>query len=156
MPTISFVNLVLLALAAVLAVGLAVTVMTPVRSDGAPEPRDRAPGDVDVVIRSRFHIDDTDGLSALLALRYQQHIAGSLTVYGPPGTRQLVDGLLRAESALVKLSEAESPRVPPSDVEVVEIHDGATFPVDGVTNQRGREHARAHHVRPAHGLHLPR
>jgi len=91
--------------------------------------------DVDTVLLSHLHIDHTGGLSAIIGMRYQQHIPGTLTIYGPPGTRRLVDGLVAAQAGLVELSRAENPQIaklPPSNVAVVEITGGAKTTLDGV------------------------
>jgi len=106
--------------------------------DGAAEQIAKAGhplSDVDSVILSHLHIDHTGGLSAIIGMRYQQHIPGTLTVYGPPGTQRLVDGLVAAQKGLVELSGAENPQItklPSSNVAVVEITDGARLTVDGV------------------------
>jgi ribonuclease BN (tRNA processing enzyme) len=91
--------------------------------------------DVDTVILSHLHIDHTGGLSAILGMRYQQHIPGTLTIYGPPGTQQMVDGIIASEKPLFDLDAASNPQVAqlaPSKVAVVEIIDGEKFSVDDV------------------------
>jgi ribonuclease BN (tRNA processing enzyme) len=91
--------------------------------------------DVDTVILSHLHIDHTGGLSAIIGMRYQQHIPGTLTIYGPPGTRELVDGILASGQPLLDLDAASNPQVAqlaPSKTVVVEITDGEKFAVDGV------------------------
>jgi ribonuclease BN (tRNA processing enzyme) len=91
--------------------------------------------DVDTVILSHLHIDHTGGLSAILGMRYQQHIPGTLTIYGPPGTPQMVDGIIASEKPLLDLIVASNPQVAqlaPSKVAVVEIIDGEKFSVDDV------------------------
>jgi predicted metal-dependent RNase len=67
--------------------------------------------DVDAIILSHLHIDHTGGLSAIIGMRYQQHIPGALTIYGLPGTRQLVDGILASEKPLLDLDAASNPQV---------------------------------------------
>lgn len=46
------------------------------------------------VFISHLHFDHTGGLAAVLGLRYQTDVPGVLTIYGPPGTRRLVDGIV--------------------------------------------------------------
>jgi len=91
--------------------------------------------DVDSVILSHLHIDHTGGLSAIIGMRYQQRIAGTLTIYGPPGTKELVDAIQSSETPLKNLDAAGNPQLaqlPPSTVAVVEVTDGKKFSLDGV------------------------
>ena len=91
--------------------------------------------DVDTIILSHLHIDHTGGLSAILGMHYQQHLPGTLTIYGPPGTRQVVDGIFASEKPLLALDAAGSPQVAqlaPSKVVVIEITDGEKLSVDGI------------------------
>jgi len=91
--------------------------------------------DVDAIILSHLHIDHTGGLSAIIGMRYQQHIPGAINIYGPPGTRQVVDGIIASEKPLLDLDVASNPqvaRLAPSQVAVVEIIDGEQFSVDDV------------------------
>lgn len=90
---------------------------------------------MDTIILSHLHIDHTGGLSALIGMHYQQHIPGTLTIYGPPGTRQMVDGIIASEKPLLDLDAASNPQViqlAPSKVTVIEITDGEKFSVDDV------------------------
>lgn len=88
---------------------------------------------VRAVFISHIHIDHTGGLFAVLGLRHQMGTPGKLTVYGPPGIRAMVDGLVAAI-----VPEAESgygvpgeDYVPPQGtVEVVELREGV-IPVAG-------------------------
>ncbi|WP_241127593.1 MBL fold metallo-hydrolase [Novosphingobium terrae] len=45
---------------------------------------------------SHLHYDHVGGVSALLGLRYQTSIYAPLPIYGPPGTKAMVDGLIAA------------------------------------------------------------
>ena len=88
------------------------------------------------VFISHLHFDHTGGLFAVLGLRHQTSVPGRLKIYGPPGTKQTVEGLLAAMEP-----EAESGYgipgadvIPPKDtVEVMEIRDGANIKLDGFT-----------------------
>ncbi|MDP5029223.1 MBL fold metallo-hydrolase, partial [Paraglaciecola sp.] len=47
---------------------------------------------VDAIFLSHLHFDHTGGLPAILSLRWQTETKSELTIYGPPGTKQTVDG----------------------------------------------------------------
>jgi ribonuclease BN (tRNA processing enzyme) len=85
---------------------------------------------VKAVLLSHLHFDHTAGLFGILSLRWQTNITSPLTIYGPPGTRTLVDGILAAMGPAVRAGyaypgEFKAPFEP--GVTVVEIRDGATF-----------------------------
>ena len=86
-------------------------------------------GQVKAVILSYLHFDHTAGLFGIIALRWQTSITAPLTVYGPPGTRQLVDGILSAMGTAMKAGYAYPGEVKPPQpsITVVEIRDGARF-----------------------------
>jgi ribonuclease BN (tRNA processing enzyme) len=91
--------------------------------------------EVNAVILSHLHIDHTGGLSAIVGMRYQQHIPGKLTIYGPPGTQRLVAGILVSQQPLVELDAAGNPQIaklPPSEVAAIEVIGGAKFGIGGV------------------------
>nr|WP_166179645.1 MBL fold metallo-hydrolase [Altererythrobacter segetis] len=86
--------------------------------------------EVKAVLLSHLHFDHTAGLFGILSLRWQTNIASPLAVYGPPGTRTLVDGILAAMAPAVRAGyaypgEFKAPFEP--GVTVVEIRDGASF-----------------------------
>lgn len=82
---------------------------------------------IDAIFISHLHFDHTGGLAAILGLRFQTSGRDPLTIYGPPGTRQLVDGILTSmvPGATANYGVAGAP---PADhrtgIEVVELHDG--------------------------------
>ena len=91
---------------------------------------------VRAVFISHIHIDHTGGLFAVLGLRHQMGSAGKLLVYGPPGIKAMVEGLVaaivpEAESGYGVAGEDYVP--PQGTVEVVELRDGATVKLDGFT-----------------------
>lgn len=86
------------------------------------------------IVITHIHADHVGGLFALLARRYQL-IDPPVTVYGPPGTRRMVEGMLAAMEPLILTSPAlpgAAPRNPADGVRVVEIGDGDSITVEGV------------------------
>lgn len=91
---------------------------------------------VRAVFISHIHIDHTGGLFAVLGLRQQMGAGGKITVYGPPGIRAMVDGLLAAIEPEARSGygvDGEDYVAPESLVEVVELPDGARVKFDGFT-----------------------
>ncbi len=87
-------------------------------------------GAVKAVVLSHLHFDHTAGLFGIISLRWQTSIYSPMTIYGPPGTRQLVDGILASMQPAVAAGyaypgEFERPFEP--GISVVEIRDGAKF-----------------------------
>jgi len=91
---------------------------------------------VRAVFISHIHIDHTGGLFAVLGLRHQMGSTGKLLVYGPPGIKAMVEGLVAAivPEAQSGYGIAGEDYVPPQGtVEVVELRDGASVKLDGFT-----------------------
>lgn len=87
-------------------------------------------GRVKAVVLSHLHFDHTAGLFGIVALRWQTNITSPLTIYGPRGTRQLVDGILASMGPAVEAGyaypgEVKIPFKP--GIAVIEIRDGARF-----------------------------
>lgn len=92
------------------------------------------PSTIDTVVISHLHFDHTGGLFALLGLRLQVPGPEALTIYGPPGTKAMVDGLLAAVAPATRLFNARSQDFasggePANGVSVVEISDGGTVDI---------------------------
>lgn len=91
-------------------------------------------GAVRTVFISHMHFDHTSGLFAVLGNRYMVG-APPITVYGPAGTKKLVDGLVAAMQPFVDIGPGGVPgdRLPPKDyVTVVEIPDGGSVQVGAI------------------------
>jgi len=77
---------------------------------------------------SHLHFDHMGGLFAILGMRYQTQVASPLTIYGPPGTRHMVEGLLAAMQPMSEVGAGfvGAPRRPvDAGIMVEEIADGA-------------------------------
>ncbi|WP_347304231.1 MBL fold metallo-hydrolase [Croceibacterium sp. TMG7-5b_MA50] len=88
---------------------------------------------VKAVFISHLHVDHTGGLAAVLGLRNQTNVREVLTVYGPVGTQELVNGIVESmrPSAAAGYGIPGQPWAPPeTTVRVVELHDGGDIQVD--------------------------
>lgn len=91
---------------------------------------------LDAVFISHLHFDHTAGLAAVLGLRFQTNATKTLVIYGPPGTRELVDGILASmmPGATAGYGVEGVPfKDPRKDVDVIELRDGARQTLGGLT-----------------------
>ncbi len=91
---------------------------------------------LDAVFLSHLHFDHIAGLFGVLGLRYALDIRRPLTIYGPQGTAELVEGLLTASQPTQRTGYGVGDRfADPADVlAVVELVDGqAVEPLPGIT-----------------------
>ena len=86
---------------------------------------------IHTIILSHGHIDHTGGLFAVLGTRFQEPIAGELTIYGPPGTQQMIDGIIAGLQPLARTMSAQVPTEAPNALQcnVIEITDGSLFTI---------------------------
>jgi ribonuclease BN (tRNA processing enzyme) len=92
-------------------------------------------GAVDTVFLSHLHLDHAGGLAAVIGLRWMNQFPGVLTVYGPPGTKAMVDGIVAsmAPPAALGFGLGKAPPEPAASVRAIEIGDGSTVQVGDVT-----------------------
>jgi ribonuclease BN (tRNA processing enzyme) len=94
-----------------------------------------SPMAVKTVIISHLHQDHVAGLYGLISLRWMMGAPTPITIYGPPGIDQLVDGIRRSLAPSEKIglpSGAPSPLALSDMVRVVVVNDGADFMVGGM------------------------
>lgn len=83
------------------------------------------------VFLSHLHFDHVGGMLAVIGLRMQLEVRGTLRVFGPPGTRELVDGLLAASRPAMRAGYGIPGQGFSTEVEVVELTDGDAVDLDG-------------------------
>ncbi len=82
---------------------------------------------------SHLHFDHTGGVMALLGLRMQLNARQTLTIYGPPGTKTLVDGLLAGMDPVMQAAYGMPGIAWKANVKVMELVDGSNVELNGVS-----------------------
>lgn len=106
--------------------------------DGAAEQLAKAGvplASIRTIFISHHHFDHTGGLFAILGMRYQTMVATPLTIYGPPGTRRMVEGLLAAMRPMAEVGRGfvgDAPRPVEAGIQIEEIADGARVTLDEI------------------------
>ena len=88
---------------------------------------------VRTVFISHLHLDHSGGLGAVIGLRWMNQFPGVLTVYGPPGTKEVVDGIVASMGppARIGFDLGALPPAPAGSVRAVELRDGQSTTLDG-------------------------
>jgi len=86
---------------------------------------------VRAVFLSHLHFDHTAGMLAVIGLRMQLETRGTLRVYGPPGTKAFIDGLLAASAPAMRAGYGIPGQGWSADIQTVELKDGSIVTVDG-------------------------
>lgn len=91
---------------------------------------------IDNVVLTHLHADHLGGLFALLAIRAHVGAPGTVQIYGPPGTQQLIDGFHTALGPILEIDagDAGGKKLTPQDIAVAhEIMPGDTVEFPGFT-----------------------
>ena len=90
---------------------------------------------VRTVFISHHHMDHTGGLAAVIGLRWMNTMPGVLTVYGPPGTRELVDGIVQTMRPQARVGFGLGTASPPPEgsVRVIELRPGDKVQLGALT-----------------------
>lgn len=88
-------------------------------------------GPVRHVFISHHHHDHTGGLAAVIGLRWMNNFPGQLTVHGPVGTREMVDGIVASlgPQGRIGFGLGKPPPPPAASVKVVEIAAGESVAI---------------------------
>ena len=94
----------------------------------------RSIGTIDTVFISHLHWDHTGGLAAVLGLRWMNNFETPITVYGPPGTAAVVDGIIASLRPQERVGFGTGARVadPAANITVYELADGEGVTIDAM------------------------
>lgn len=91
------------------------------------------PRAIDAVFISHLHMDHIGGLQGLIGLRWMTATPIPLTIYGPPGTHELIDGIVASMKPSARAGFGFGKFQPPDhSVRVVILDDGSDVTVAGV------------------------
>jgi ribonuclease BN (tRNA processing enzyme) len=82
---------------------------------------------------SHNHFDHTGGVMAVLGLRMQLNARNRLKIYGPPGTKALIDGLLAGMDHSMEAAYGMPGQSWNADIDVQELTDDSIIELDGLT-----------------------
>ncbi len=104
-------------------------------------------GEVDAIFLSHLHLDHTAGLAAVIGLRWMNEFPGTITVYGPRGTAEVVEGILASlgPPSRIGFGLGTSPPSPWAGVRVRELGDGDRVELGALAVSAA---ANSHFVRP--------
>lgn len=86
----------------------------------------RSVGEVRNVFLSHLHLDHTAGLAGVVGLRWMNEHPGEITIYGPPGTNEVVAGIVASMEppSRIGFGIGQAPSRPADRIKAVELKDG--------------------------------
>jgi ribonuclease BN (tRNA processing enzyme) len=106
--------------------------------DGAAEQLAKVgivPARIHTIFISHLHFDHIGGLFGLLGLRFQVDSPGVVTIYGPPGIKATIDGLMTAAEPMADVGAGipgQARREPRDSVKVIEITGGQSITIGDI------------------------
>lgn len=109
--------------------GMAILVDTGDGTVGQMARAGRSVGEVRNVFLSHLHLDHTTGLAGVVGLRWMNEHPGEITIHGPPGTKELVDGIIASMEppSRIGFGIGQAPSRPADRIKAVELADGQTI-----------------------------
>jgi ribonuclease BN (tRNA processing enzyme) len=91
-------------------------------------------GEVHSIFLSHLHWDHAGGLGAVIGLRWMNTYPGTLRIYGPPGTEQLVQGILASLRPSERVGFGTGARVadPKANIQIIELKGGEKLSLGGL------------------------
>jgi ribonuclease BN (tRNA processing enzyme) len=86
----------------------------------------RSVGEVRNVFLSHLHLDHTAGLAGVVGLRWMNEHPGEITIYGPPGTGEVVAGIVASMEppSRIGFGIGQAPSRPADRIKAVELTNG--------------------------------
>jgi ribonuclease BN (tRNA processing enzyme) len=108
------------------AAGLAILVDAGDGTVGQMARAGRSVGEIRSVFLSHLHLDHTAGLAGVVGLRWMNEHPGEITIYGPPGTNEVVAGIVASMEppSRIGFGIGQAPSRPADRIKSVELKDG--------------------------------
>lgn len=85
------------------------------------------------IFLSHLHFDHTGGVLGVLGARLQTDVTSRLTIYGPPGTKHFIDGLMAGVDPVMKAAYGMPGQEWRADLEVKELVHDSVVELNGLT-----------------------
>jgi len=85
------------------------------------------------IFLSHLHFDHTAGVLGILGLRMQLNLSQTLNIYGPPGTKAFIDGLLLGMAPAMAAAYGFPGQTWSTDVQVTELMQGSKVELNNIS-----------------------